>query len=266
MSNLIVIEMAAALWPLLLGAGVAAATGHATMHTIPAGDYQAFIMESSARGKPVAPVVVPVGQFEADDLPVTNEEFLTFVKSNFKWQRGNASPTFVDKGYLSHWREDLNVGTRELMAAPAAHVSWFAARAYCQSKGKRLPSISEWEYMARPEAFGKDWVNVQARILEWYASPGSEIRVMPAMKDLFCTKDGVCGLHGVAWEWVEDFGSIIATEEGRGGSSPGDGLFCGAGALGATDPTNYMAFMRYAFRSSLKGAYTIGHLGFRCVR
>jgi len=36
-------------------------------------------------------------------------------------------------------------------------------------------------------------------------------------------------------------------------------------ALGANDPSNFPAFMRFGFRSSLKAAYTVHNLGFRCA-
>ena len=40
----------------------------------------------------------------------------------------------------------------------------------------------------------------------------------------------------------------------------------GAASLGARDTGDYAAFMRYAFRQSLRGAYTVHNLGFRCAR
>jgi sulfatase modifying factor 1 len=43
-------------------------------------------------------------------------------------------------------------------------------------------------------------------------------------------------------------------------------LFCGSGALGASSFDDYAAFMRYAFRSSLKAHYTVPNLGFRCAQ
>ena len=43
-------------------------------------------------------------------------------------------------------------------------------------------------------------------------------------------------------------------------------LFCGAGAVGAKNTTEYAAFMRQALRSSLKANNTTSSLGFRCAR
>jgi formylglycine-generating enzyme required for sulfatase activity len=43
-------------------------------------------------------------------------------------------------------------------------------------------------------------------------------------------------------------------------------LFCGAGSVGAKDPGNFAAFMRFGFRSSLRAGYTVHNLGFRCAK
>jgi sulfatase modifying factor 1 len=42
--------------------------------------------------------------------------------------------------------------------------------------------------------------------------------------------------------------------------------FVEADHLGATDLMNYAAFMRYAFRGSIKAKYAVQNLGFRCVK
>ena len=42
-------------------------------------------------------------------------------------------------------------------------------------------------------------------------------------------------------------------------------LFCAGGSVGATDVSNYAAYMRYAFRASLKANYAVANLGFRCA-
>ena len=236
------------------------------MPVVPAGAYQPFVLERPAPGKPLISITVRVDTFQMDVLPVSNRDFLGFVRKHPKWQRSAVSRMFADESYLSHWRNDLEYGDSSVANTPVTFVSWFAARAYCKELGKRLATLNEWEYAARPESFGKDRDRLLSLILEWYSKPASTQLTGSFKNELLCTIAGVCGLHGLVWEWVEDFGSIIATEDGRTSSSPDSDLFCGGGAIGSMDPNNYAAFMRFAFRSSLKGAYTIGHLGFRCVK
>ena len=77
---------------------------------------------------------------------------------------------------------------------------------------------------------------------------------------------GVRDLHGLVWEWVEDFNSAMVTGESRADSGLERNLFCGAGAVGAKDTGDYAAFMRQALRSSLKANNTTTSLGFRCAR
>src|SRR3712207_7272111 len=61
---------------------------------------------------------------------------------------------------------------------------------------------------------------------------------------------GVSDLHGVVWEWVHDFNSLLVSSDSRATSGRDHPLFCAAGVVGATDPGNYPAFLRYGFRRS----------------
>jgi formylglycine-generating enzyme required for sulfatase activity len=56
------------------------------------------------------------------------------------------------------------------------------------------------------------------------------------------------------------------TGESRSDLALDRNLFCAAGAVGATDLMNYAAFMRYAFRGSIKANYAMRNLGFRCAK
>ena len=76
---------------------------------------------------------------------------------------------------------------------------------------------------------------------------------------------GVYDMHGLVWEWVEDFNSVFVSGDNRRDGEDLKNMFCGAGSFSAEDKANYAAFMRYALRSSLKGAYTTENLGFRCA-
>ena len=77
---------------------------------------------------------------------------------------------------------------------------------------------------------------------------------------------GVYDMHGLIWEWVEDFNASIMTGESRADVALDRNLFCGGGSASAADPGDYAAFMRYAFRGSLQAKYTIRNLGFRCAK
>ena len=204
---------------------------------------------------------VIISDFEIDEFPVTNKEFLTFVKANSEWQASKAKKIFVDKSYLNHWTNDLTLGPRSLSDAPVVNVSWFAAKAYCENRSLRIPTVNEWEYIASREIKG---MNISKLILDWYSQPTPEFlpSVHTGIKNIY----GIAALHGLIWEWTLDFNSAMVTGESRGDSALDKSLYCGAGSAGAANPEDYAAFMRFAYRSSLKAKYTVNNLGFRCVK
>ncbi len=208
-----------------------------------------------------------VGPFLLDRHPVTNGDFLAFVREHPKWRRSQVRKLFADAGYLSHWQGDLDPGPLAPVDAPVVRVSWFAARAYLKSVGKRLPREDEWEFAARADTTRADATtdpDFLRRILEWYGKPTPE--TLPAADSMPADIHGVSGLHGLVWEWVEDFNNQMVTGAARNDTSLDRSLFCAGGAANATDASNYAAFMRYAFRSSLEGAFTVTNLGFRGTR
>jgi cytochrome oxidase Cu insertion factor (SCO1/SenC/PrrC family) len=210
-----------------------------------------------------------VGDFHLDTHAVTNGEYLEFVKRHPEWRRSAVRELFADKLYLWHWAGDFDLGpnAQALKDAPVTAVSWFAARAYLETQGKRLPTTDEWEYAARADAKQADATKDPAftqQLLEWYAR--ATPKVLPAVSTAPQNVYGVKGLHGVIWEWVDDFNSAMETGEGRSGGNLERDLFCAGGGINYPDKSNYAAFMRFAFRSSLRANYTVANLGFRGVR
>lgn len=222
----------------------------------------------SVAGGVFSPVIgkqaeIKVLDFLLDETPVTNHDYLEFLVANEKWQKSKAHSLFRDQQYLNHWIGDVELGDRAPLDSPVVNVSWFAAKAYCEYRGKRLPRVVEWEYVGQfgPVGISKD---VQTIILEWYAKLSPDI--VPSVRSTFKNKFGVWDIHGLIWEWTEDFNSSFVTGESRADSSLDKAMFCGAGAMGAKDATNYAAYMRFALRSSLKANYALNNLGFRCAR
>ena len=210
---------------------------------------------------------INVAAFLLDELPVTNAEFLAFVAANPKWQRSQVSPLFADSSYLENWAGDLSLEDRAPEHAPVVRVSWFAARAYARWAGKRLPLTAEWEFAASAgytSPDGKNDEQLKRDLYAWLARP-----VPAILADVATAKAnfyGVRGLHGLVWEWVDDFNTAMVTGESRADSGLERDLFCGAGSVGAKDTTDYAAFMRQALRSSLKANNTTSSLGFRCAK
>lgn len=249
-----------ALAGLLMG-GTIFAQAPGGMIIIPAGTYVPLIRSVTD----VAEAQVAV--FLLDEYPVTNAEFLAFVTAQPRWRRSQVSQLFADASYLDNWTGDLEPGPSAPSDAPVVRVSWFAARAYARWVGKRLPTTAEWELAAsagytRPD--GKDDEILKRDLYAWLARPVPAIHARAA--DLRPNFYGVRGLHGLVWEWVEDFNTAMVTGESRGDTGLERNLFCGAGAVGATDTTDYAAFMRLALRSSLQANNTTTALGFRCAK
>jgi formylglycine-generating enzyme len=233
----------------------------AAMRTISAGTYAPLLRSTKA----AAEVAVPA--FLLDEKPVTNAEFLAFVTANPKWRRSQCSRLFADSSYLENWTGDLEPGPSAPADSPVVRVSWFAARAYARWVGKRLPTTAEWELAAatgydRPD--GKNDEQLKRDLYAWLARPVPAVHA--AASSLRPDFHGVRGLHGLVWEWVEDFNTAMVTGESRGDTGLERDLFCGAGSAGARDTTDYAAFMRQALRSSLKANNTTTALGFRCAQ
>lgn len=211
-------------------------------------------------------VKVSIDDFSMDVYPVTNKEFLDFVKKNPKWQRSNAIKLFVDASYLRDWKSDTILNATQKLNSPITNVSWFAAKNYCENQGKRLPTVDEWEYVAManktiPDA--RKLKEYNAFILSWYEKPKTfNLTIGATFQNYWKVYD----LHGLVWEWTSDFNSVLITGESRKDVDIDSDLFCGSAAVNATDLMNYAAFMRYAIRGSLKAKYTMKNLGFRCVK
>jgi len=239
--------------------GLAAEGGWQTLPGSPA--FESVLRYEDSDGQ------VAIAPFELMATPVTNAQFLAFVTRHPEWRRGDAPLIFAEARYLEHWSGPLSLGPDALPEQPVTRVSWFAAEAYCEAQGARLPRWSEWEYAAAADATRRDARSDPAwreRILGWYAKPSNQ--ALSVVGQGAADVNGVHDLHGLVWEWVEDYAAMLVSSDNRQQGDPDLLEFCGAGALSTDDRENYAVLMRIAMLSALDADDTTANLGFRCAR
>jgi formylglycine-generating enzyme len=210
---------------------------------VPAGVYTPFFKSGEGtRLVSVAPVCLSAS-------PVTHEEFLGFVRDHPEWRKSRIKALYAEESYLADWQDDLSPQPG-MLSQPVTFVSWFAAGAYCEARGGRLPTVAEWERVA-----GGSEPTTAPRISPFAFAMGQSA---PELANTALEFPGV-------WEWTANFNSALVS--GRIGTNEGadSSQFCGDG-IRAVDPANYGAFLRYSFRSSLRANFALKNLGFRCVR
>ena len=222
----------------------------AGMAVIPSGTFSPLYATKGAER-------VSVHRFAMDREPVTRGEYLEFVRRNPQWRRSAVKMSLADKGYLSDWNSDLTAGSARDLLRPVTSVSRSAAYAYCNARGKRLPDTAEWEYAAAASETRRDALRDRSfitKLIGLYTSRSSQPGVTGKSAG---NAYGVRDLHELVWEWTDN--------PGESHMSHGHHMFCASSAIGASDPSNYPAFMRSAIRSGLKDNSTLKTLGFRCA-
>lgn len=113
------------------------------MIRIPTGEFLMGSNDKEAKDDEQPTHTVYVDEFYIDIHPVTNAQYKAFIDANPKWQKDYSSRS----DYLKHW--DRNNYPQGKDNHPVTYVNWYAAMAYAQWTGKRLPTEAEWEKAAR---------------------------------------------------------------------------------------------------------------------
>jgi formylglycine-generating enzyme len=218
---------------------------------LPSGSFHSVLPE--VEGEPVE-----VKAFRMDKHAITNREYAEFLVENPEWRRSEIPGLYTGPGYLRHWIDDLGFA-EGADHQPVTRVSWFAANAYCDWVGGRLPTLNEWEYAAQAMDFESpdEADRFSHDLIGWYSAvdaknpedvSGSGIKNRYGHEDLF----------GLIMEWVEDFrppvGSDISMDCGTVGRMKGDSTIY-----------SYAMSIRYLTRMSFSPQSTTGMLGFRCA-
>lgn len=249
------------------------------MAFIPAGNFQMGSNDPAANEDEHPVRTVSLDAFFMDKYLVTNAQFKEFVDANPQWReprwfKDHIHSAYHDGGYLKHWEDGIYPSEKD--EHPVVCVSWYAAMAYAQWKGKRLPTEAEWEKSARGGLNGKKypWGNsIDANDANYFYHVGDTTPVghYPA------NRYGLYDMSGNVWEWCLDsyhadfymnaspqnpfsaidsvawitrnFESVKSTRVLRGGS-------WGIDSQG----------VRCAYRFRGNPTYTLPTFGFRCVK
>jgi len=145
---------------------------------------------------------VTVSSFYLDKRLVTNAQFEKFARENPSWQANRIAAQFHNGHYLEHWK--ANGAPPEQAKHPVVNVSWYAAVAYCQWKGKRLPTEAEWEYAAKGGLNGIFPWGDEAADQKMANYAGSKIGTTTAVAGYPANGYGLFDMAGNAWEYLAD--------------------------------------------------------------
>lgn len=193
----------------------------------------------------IPPHRVTLGPFRIERTLVTNDGFAAFVQATgyvtTAERRGTGKTAILGMSDWE-WREVAGVSWRAPWGAdnarfiplrgdmPVTMVSWFDAAAYCQWRGRRLPTEAEWEYAMRAGAttrfpWGDAAEALPARLNYWqgathldnsgadgwlYVSP---VRTYPP------NRWGIYDPAGNVWQWTADWYAPDTFAKDAGGVS-----------------------------------------------
>jgi formylglycine-generating enzyme required for sulfatase activity len=145
---------------------------------------------------------VTIDSFYMDRHLVTNSQFRKFIEESLFWQPDRIPSRLHNGNYLRHW--EANDIPLKRANHPVVNVSWYAAVAYCQGVGKRLPTEAEWEHAARGKLNG---------LFPWGDEPvdkgranysDSSIGTTTAVGSYPANGHGLFDMAGNVWEYLAD--------------------------------------------------------------
>ena len=244
------------------------------MVSIPASEFQMGSNDPEADNDEQPVHTVSIDAFFMDKYEVTNLEYQQFVLANPDWQKDRIDGGFHDGRYLKHWTgNEYPSGKAD---HPVVYVSWYAAMAYAQWTGKRLPTEAEWEYAARGGLSGKKYPWGDG-IDSSKANYDRNVKDTTAVGKYPPNKYGLYDMAGNVWEWCLD-----EYNEDFYFSSPRNNPLSGANSLNWV-MNNFTSvktarvlrggswsytpgYLRVASRGWPAPAFTVNIGGFRCAR
>ena len=138
---------------------------------------------------------VHLDAFYMDKYETTNAQYKEFIDANPQWQKNRIPKKYHDGDYLKHWNG--NDYPPDKGNHPVVYVSWYAAMAYAEWRGKRLPTEAEWERAARSSWH---WRAINADTANYGENVGDTTPVGMYPLDA----SGLYDMAGNVWEWCLD--------------------------------------------------------------
>ena len=173
----------------------------AGMVLIPAGQFQMGSNDEDADDDEQPVHTVHLDAFFMDEHEVTNLDYKEFLLENPRWQKSGIDEPFHDGNYLHHWSGNNYPSGKA--NHPVVFVSWYAAMAYAEWAGKRLPTEAEWEYAARGGLEGQKYPSgntISTREANYIDPDGATTAVGRYAANGYALYD----MAGNVWEWCLD--------------------------------------------------------------
>jgi len=240
---------------------------------------------------------VTLSEFYLDEREVTNDEFADWLSTNPERLKVSRD---TEDGYLRYVRDAQGTLLIDLFLQdsgieclgdngpfkakpgkerwPVVQVTWHAAVAYCQFRGKRLPTEAEWERAARGLSDRRfPWGNEPPRCEDVVLgrTDGGQCDSLPPQPDPVDEKladrtpEGIYGLGGNVSEWVfdaftlpyyEPCGACANPRVERPREAKGDDLRIFRGASWHSS-----VFARTTARGRWNSSLPAFNIGFRCA-
>ena len=171
------------------------------MMFIPAGEFEMGSNDKDAEDDEKPRHTVYLDAFYIDRYEVTNAQYKKFVDANPQWQRDRIPEKYHDGDYLTHWNGNNYPPGKD--NHPVVYVSWYAAIAYAEWNGKRLPTEAEWEKAARGDRFGREYAWGDSLDPD-KANYGENIGDTTPVGTYDMNGYGLYDMTGNVWEWCLD--------------------------------------------------------------
>jgi len=238
------------------------------MIKIKSGSFMMGSDDGDSDEKPVHRVTIP-NDFYIGKYEVTNEEFAKFLNDS------NVQENWLeDKSQDSDSRIIKNRNSYKVESGyekhPIVEVSWYGAKAYAKwlskktNKNYRLPTESEWEYVARAGTTTKYSFGNSSNDLSsyaWYNRNNGDGTKKVGTKQP--NPWGIYDIHGNVWEWCEDWyiDNYNSTPiNGTAYNNKKDYKVLRGGSW-----FDFANVLRSANRSWITADYTFNYIGFRLV-